>query len=272
MSLGGFICVYEDVDYLEQTILSCKDHLDKLIIVEGAFQCTLYTNGKRNNRTERSSDGTLDIINKYVDNKKIFVKYANLQEHKFHYQIGLDFCKEQKMDWGMLIDSDEIYTPNSFALLKSKLSKADKLGIFEYRINAYCFINDFQHYYKGQYPRVFKVTPEAKFVFDNEVAWPDHGKMQDCGKINDYIHLLSETPSFYHYGYVRRKKRFDLKVECLFEKDHNPIQHQYKLINDKYVIPESITIYNYTGKHPTIMQKHKYYGKTAEEIIYGEKE
>jgi len=269
MKLIAGIIVYNDDCYLEQAILACKDNVDELIIVEGAFQCTLHTNGKRNDKTERSNDKTLEIINKYVDNKKIFLKQINLQEHKNHYQVALDFAKERKGNYFMMIDSDEIWTKQGFDLLKSKLKMADKQGIFEYRVRAYCFISDFNHYYNGEYPRIFKVTPKAEFLFDNEVAWSDFNKHQDMGKVQGHIQLLSNQPLFYHYSYVRSKYRWQLKQDCLIEKDGNPINNQYKLEGDKYIIPSDIPIYEFNGQHPKIMQSHKFYGKTANEIIYG---
>lgn len=270
MKKVGFICVYMDKDYLEQCILACKDHVDELVIIEGAFQCTLFTGGVRNNKPERSNDGTIDIINKYVDNQKIFVIYANEKEHKYQYQIGLDFAKERNADWAILIDSDEVWTKQAWNLLDAKLKSAAKNGVYEYRIRQYCFINDFNHYYNGEYPRVFRVTPKAYFVADNEVAWPDHNKIQDCGSCNEYIHLLSVRPLNYHYSYVRDVSRWSLKQESLMEKDGNPINLQYKIKNDKYVIPSDINIYKFDGQHPEIMRSHKFYGKTSKEIIYGE--
>lgn len=41
MKKNAFICVYNDVDYLEQTIQSIKDYFDEIIIVEGAFEITM---------------------------------------------------------------------------------------------------------------------------------------------------------------------------------------------------------------------------------------
>lgn len=268
--LVGFICVYNDKDYLEECILSCKDNVDELIIVEGAFQITLHTDGKRNDKTERSNDGTLDIIAKYVDNKKIFAKYANEKEHKFQYQIGLDFAKERNADWAVLIDSDEVWTKAAWTMLAAKLKTADANGVYEYRVKEYCFINDFNHWYEGVYPRVFKVTPAATFIADNEVRWADHGKHEDKGRVEGHIHQLSTFPVVYHYGYVREKKRWKLKQDCLWEKDHNPVNHQYKLEGDSYTIPSDIKIFEFTGKHPAVMTNHKFANKTAHEIIHGD--
>jgi glycosyltransferase involved in cell wall biosynthesis len=264
MKKNAFICVYNDVDYLDQTIESIKNYFDEIIIVEGAFQITMA-----GGNPPRSNDGTLDVINKHVDNKKIFLKQVNLREHKHHYQVGLDWCKERGADWGVLVDSDEIWTPLGLTLLGAKIKTADSLGIYEFRVNEFCFINDFNHWYRGQYPRAFKVTPEAFFVADNEVRWKD--KTEDRGRLEPHIHLLSPNPVVYHYGYVRTRQRWQLKQDCMIEKDHNPNNLNYKLEGDKYIIPSDIPIYEFKGEHPTIMRSHKFYGKTANDIIYGNK-
>lgn len=169
-----------------------------------------------------------------------------------------------------MVDSDEIWTKQGLNLLEAKLKSADRFGVYEYRVNEYCFINDFKHWYKGQYPRAFKVTEDAEFVFDNEVLWKKDGKHQDMGRVENHIHLLSPNPVVYHYGYVRRKKRWQLKQDCMIEKDHNPNNLNYKLEGNSYIIPADIAIYEFKGEHPELMRNHKFYGKTAEEIIYGE--
>src|SRR6202007_77583 len=104
-------------------------------------------------------------------------------------------------------------------------------------------------YYNGQYPRVFKVTPNAHFIADNEVYWPEQNKFADRGKVEEHIHLLSTIAKIYHYGYVRKEKRWKLKQDYMKIKDGNPILEQYKLEKNKYIIPSDIKIFEFTGKH-----------------------
>jgi len=265
MKKVGFMIVYNDADYIDFAINSVKNWFDEFVIIEGAFEITMKCG-----MPPRSNDGTLDIIWKYVDNKKIFLKQANLREHKLHYQIGLDFAKERSADWAIMVDSDEIWTEAAKKLVDAKLKTADKIGAYEFRIKEYCFVNDFNTWYPGEYPRIFKVTPEAYFVADNEVAWPDHGKHEDRGRAQNHIHLLSPTMKIFHYGYVRRKKRWRLKQDYMYEKDGNPVNLQHKLEGNTYILPSDIPVYKFDGNHPECMKTHPFYGKTANEIIYGE--
>lgn len=267
MKKVGFICVYNDIDYIEQTILSVKDWVDELIIVEGAFEITMKCG-----MPPRSNDGTLDIINKYVDNQKIFLKQVNLREHKDHYQVGLDFAKERNADWAILIDSDEIWIDTTKRIANFSMSKALREGnVYEFRIDEYCFINDFWTWYPGQYPRIFRVTPQAKFIADNEVEWPDHNKHADRGRAENHIQNLSLVFKNYHYGYVRTKNRWKLKQDYMKVKDGNPINDQYTLEDNSYKIPSDIPIFKFIGQHPEIMQKHPFMLMSSKEIIHGEK-
>ena len=257
MKKTAFMIVYNDADYVDYAIRSVKDWVDEMIIVEGAFEITMQIG-----RPPRSDDGTLDIIHQHVDNKRIFLKQANLREHKHHYDIGYQYAIENDSEWAILVDSDEIWTK------QAQMTADNYMNIFsgkvqEIRIMEYCFINDFNTWYPGTYPRFFKCIPGSKFVFDNEVHFNGWGRGN---------HGCLTVPNFkiFHYGYVRRKKRWQLKQDYMEEKDHNPNLKNYKLEGNNYIIPNDIPIYKFDGKHPEIMKDHPFYSMTAEEIIYGE--
>ena len=257
----GFMIVYNDVDYLDHTLTSFKDFVDEMIIVEGAFEITT-----KGGNPSRSDDGTLDILSKHVDNKKIFLKHVNLREHKDHYDIGYQWALERNADWAIMVDSDEIWTEQMKNIVDVTLKKQSTktLDIKEIRLHEYCFINDFKTWYPGVYPRIFKAEKDAFFVFDNEVQFKN-GRGQ-----HNYL-VLGDSFKNFHYGYVRNNKRWKLKQDCMWEKDFNPINLQYKLDGDKYIIPSDIPIYNFTGQHPDIMKNHKFYNMSASDIIYGVK-
>lgn len=258
--------VYNDVDYVDYAIRSVIDWVDELVVVEGAFEITM-AGGK----PPRSNDGTLEILAKYANNPKVVLKQANLREHKDHYNIGYQHAINNGSDWAILVDSDEIWTKNAKtiadAVMKKELSMEIKgmpreSTIKEFRVQEYCFINDFKTWYSGLYPRIFRCEPGAFFVFDNEVQFPD-------GRGEHIISLILGR-DIYHYGYVRRKKRWEMKQEYMWEKDHNPsIKNDYKLEGNTYIIPKDLPIYQFTGQHPDIMKNHPFFDKTAEEIIHG---
>ena len=267
MKKTAFMIVYNDVDYVDYAIRSVKDWVDELIIVEGAFEITMKTG-----KPPRSDDGTLDIIHQHVDNKRVFLKQANLREHKHHYDIGYQYAIENGSDWAILVDSDEVWTPQSKAVAENNMQMYLKKGsgwgggdIKEMRIKEYCFINDFKTYYKGTYPRFFKCLKGSKFVFDNEVQFAGYRRGEHGIFTSGDAH-----PKVFHYGYVRKKTRWQLKQDYMWEKDHNPNLEKYTLKDDSYVIPEDIPIYSFEGQHPEMMKDHPFYGKGAHEIIYDE--
>jgi len=262
MKKTAFMIVYNDIDYVEYAIRSVLDWVDNLVIVEGAFQITMATG-----KPARSNDGTLDVLAKYIDNKKVFLKQVNLQEHKDHYDVGYQWAIENGADWAIMIDSDEVWTKSAKLMADSMMARIGKgqgVGIpAEILVEEYCFINDFKTWYPGTYPRIFSCVPGSKFVFDNEVQFGGcqrgrHPRWRVLGR------------DIYHYGYVRRKKRWEMKQEYMWEKDHNPsIKNDYKLEGNVYIIPKDLPIYQFAGNHPDIMKEHPFFDKTAEEIIYG---
>lgn len=250
----GFMIVYNDADYVEYAIRSVKGWVDKLIIVEGAFEITIQTG-----KPPRSDDGTLEIVSSFVDNKRVFLENVNLREHKHHYDVGYQWAIDQGADWAVMIDSDEVWT--DLAKKKADLYMNVKWA-HELRVHEKCFINDFNHWYRGTYPRIFKCIPGSKFVFDNEVQFS--GFERGAHNVSTI-----QGRDIFHYGYVRRKKRWQLKQDYMKAKDGNPILEQYKLQEDTYIIPSDIPIYEFDGDHPEIMKNHPFYGRTAKEIIHG---
>jgi glycosyltransferase involved in cell wall biosynthesis len=263
MKKVGFMIVYNDADYVDYALKSFTDWVDEMIIVEGAFEITM-----KGGKPPRSNDGTLDILSTHVDNKRIFMKNVNYREHKHHYDVGYQWAIERGADWAIMLDSDEVWSKTAKMIADAQMKrcmKESELVGCEMQVQEYSFVNDFKTWYPGTYPRIFRAIEGSKFVFDNEVQFAGRAR-------GDHpMHLLPGR-NIHHYGYVRRKKRWRMKQDYMWEKDFNPINKKYKLEGDTYILPEDIPIYEYAGKHPEIMKSHPFYGKTANEIIYGEED
>jgi glycosyltransferase involved in cell wall biosynthesis len=253
------MAVYNDIDYIDYTLRSFLDFVDEMVVVEGAFKITM-----EGGKPPRSNDGTLEILRQYEKDKKITLIHANLQEHKFHYDIGYQEAVKRGADWAIMCDSDEIWTKQAKVFANKSMTSLLKNDAYELRVEEYCFINDFKTWYKGQYPRIFKCKKDSFFVFDNEVQFSGYGRGTHP------VNMVPGGRQIYHYGYVRHNKRWRMKQDYMYQKDHNPLNLQYKLAGDNYIIPADIPIYNFVSEHPEIMKMHKFYNKSANEIIYGE--
>lgn len=253
-----FMIVYNDADYVDYSLRSVLGWADKIVVIEGAFEITMKCG-----MPARSNDGTIDILNDHVKMGNIELFHLNKREHKHHYDFGYQFAISHGADWAVLLDSDEVWTKKAKTIADSFMKKNVDSEVKEMRINEYSFVNDFNTWYHGVYPRIFKCIPGSSFVFDNEVKFSGYGR-------GEHKVLTLPGRDVYHYGYVRRKKRWRLKQDYMWEKDFNPLNKKYKLEGDSYILPEDIKIFRFSGKHPDIMTKHLFYGKTANEIIYGE--
>ena len=112
----------------------------------------------------------------------------------------------------------------------------------------------------GIYPRIFKGIKGSRFVYDNEVHFAGFAR-------GAHRAAVLESPRAFHYGYVRHKERFLMK---LYHKDKNPaIKSDYSLEGDAYRIPAGIKIAAFAGGHPPIMHTHPFYRLNAHDIIYG---
>lgn len=249
MKVVSFMCVYNDHEYLDQAIESFKHYPDKLYIIEGSWQSS-----QKFNANPRSGELVYDIINKHVDNERVFLIQANEAREREQRQIGLELAKKDGADFCHMLDADEVYTEKSLKVIKNWLENAHPSAL-GWRLNSYNFINSFKKWYKGNYMRIYRVTPEAQFYMDNDVRWPDR----------EGVIVQMPGNHFYHYNYVRKNTdTFWLKMK--YQNDQDPTlwkrmveSGQYKEEDGVYKIPDDCPIYEYTGKHPAIMKNHPYF-------------
>jgi len=231
-----------------------------MVVVEGAFQITVDAGAPH-----RSQDNTLKIISKYNDNTERFVGQSTkvpCQEHKDQYDMALQLAKDAyRPDFCILIDSDEIYPKEMQKVIRNTLDRVPD-NVMGMRLHSYNFINDFFHYYSGQYPRIFRATKGSKFSYDNKVDWPDMGLEGDNMQMPQPKHIMTlpKTFRFYHYAYVKSLEYLKMKEEYMFNKDgnpaYNPNSSQYREEDGIYKIPDDIKIREFTYKHPEIMDDH----------------
>jgi glycosyltransferase involved in cell wall biosynthesis len=248
MKIVAAMCTYNDPDYLDVTIQSFKWFPDKLFIIEGSWQSA--------NAPPRSDQCTYDIINKHVDNQRVFLVQANEARERNQRQIGLNLAKEEKADWHWIIDSDEVYTHDALVAMRTILKRASR-NIYGFRLNSYNFINSFNKWYHGDYWRIYRPTPLATFIMDNDVRFNDPNNWTpQIGKMPDNL-------KFYHYNYVKpNTEQFWRKMQYQAEQDPSFNQRllpHYGCEKGTYKIPEDIPVYNFTGKHPGIMRNHPYF-------------
>jgi hypothetical protein len=258
MKFNGYILVYNDYYYITEVIKSLEGVFDTLFIIEGAFQSSIDAGF-----SPRSNVETMDKIYSFKSRSDIKIIHANNSNEKTQRQFALNLCRQDKCDYFMMIDADEVYKTETLYKIIGALSES-RGSIFGLKIQSYNFLNSFNKYYNGVYPRVYKMTPGAFVPYANNVDWPDFNKGAA------HYHIVSPEERFYHYNYAKPDiESFKIR-EAWLRKEGNGqeiTQHGYNFNGIKYTIPiPKNEIFEFQGKHPKVMQENTFFKNN----IYGD--
>lgn len=245
--------VFNEADFIDYSIRCCLPFVDHLVIVEGS-----YLETQKLGQPARSNDGTCEIIEKYRKDPKVHILYENGHTDKDQRNFGLNKIKELNPDgWLLIIDGDEVYSPQTFTLIKSTIKNLDRQNLKAAYFKSLTFVNDLNHYTLQEFPRLFKITPECKFINDNFMEW------KDAAWDGRFITKISYV-QYYHYSFVKSdRNRFKLKKdwwETRFGSNYNNTGKKfeydwYENESGKLYSPNH-KIFEFKGKHPEIIQSH----------------
>lgn len=237
--------VYNESEFIGYAIESCLPYVDDLIIVEGAYQENINLG-----KTPRSNDGTLQIIEKYKNNSKVHIIYANQQSDPQQRNVGLAKAKQLGSDWILLIDGDEVYTPQNLTLIRHLAQKYDKQNIKAVYFQSITFVNNPQSYTLQEFPRLFKINPESTFINDNFMSWGNLGWSSP--------HVIKNLNiKYHHYSFLKGCEKLQDKRNWWMNRGLGPdFDYGWNVDKDGKISDKNHKIYTYEGKHPEIMKTH----------------
>jgi len=255
--LSVLMTVYNESQFVEYAIKACLPHVDHLVIVEGAYQETISLGA-----SPRSTDGTIEKIDRLMldyilppDTEGPIVSsidfiQANEKTDKDQRNIGLQKIKELNPDgWCLIIDGDEIYEPDTFKMVRISMSNMEKTNKYAAYFKSLTFVNDMNHYTEQEFPRLFKITPEAKFVNDNFMSWDKIGWAPPWVIKIPYI-------TYFHYSFCKGNARFELKKKWWETRFGREFDYGWKVNDQGKIEDEGHDIYEFTAQHPKIMEDH----------------
>ena len=242
LKLTALITVYNEAKFLDCCLESIKDHVDSIVVVEGSYQENI-----RLGKPPRSEDETEEVIHKFMDrneDKRITLLHYNEESDAQQRNAGLEEIKDQKdIDFCMIVDGDEVYTPEMFKLIKAIMRTNQ--DVFYHTCRT--FVGDFNTYCKQQFPRLFRLYEDTEFTNDNFVRsngkeWPDLSKT--------IINL-----QYFHYGFLKGNDKF-LDKKKWWESRFGKGQFNYDWYVDTEgkITPTGHDLYQFTGKHPKVVQ------------------
>jgi hypothetical protein len=225
----------------------------------GAYQEVI-----RLGQSPRSTDGTIDIIKKFVDNKKVFHIEANEQSDAQQRNIGLQKIKELKSDWLFVADGDEVWEPNMLTIVKNYCNLMEKNNQYAAYVCSLTFVMSQNFFTYQKFPRLFKITDSCMFVNDNFMLWPDKNIYEWK---SSYVIDLSNILKFYHYAFCKNLSRFDAKKqwwESRFGDSYMGTGKKFEydwFVENNEIKSKTHKILEFKGKHPKVMKEHPLFKK-----------
>src|SRR4030042_5879266 len=204
MIVAGY-CVLNEADWLELSIRSIYEAVDKIIIVEGAernfwFSCS---------PDGLSVDGTEEVIRNYPDTGKkiVYIKHGWVDWQGDLRNVYLSMLPPQC--WFLLIDGDEIYERQELAFAFSKVESPEFRNFNSFSFRCIVFQNDIYHGGFIQHivpPKLFRITPGV----DVGCSWLQRDRREGS---DDGIHIRPVIRAdisdviLYHFGFARNWTR-----------------------------------------------------------------
>lgn len=256
--LSVLMTVYNEADFIEYAIKSCLPFVDDLVIVEGAYQETIALG-----KSARSTDQTREIIDQFSKDHmfgkwKLHYIEANEKTDKDQRNVGLQKIKQINPNgYLLIIDGDEIYTSDTFHMIKSAIKNMEKGSKYGAYFKSLTFVNDFRSYTEQEFPRLFKITPECKFTNDNFMEWPDKKAGWDYRSVLKIPYI-----SYFHMSFCKGIERFNTKRDWWMNRGLGEnFDYGWNVDKTGQITDKNHKIYPYTGKLPDILKNHPLYPK-----------
>lgn len=296
--LTAFYKVFNEADFLRESLTSVYDYADKIVVLEYCLE-SMRKVIRPDRVTDRglSVDGTTEMIKSFPDpNHKIDYRPVGFipGDESIPYQMIVDLADVGEYIW--VVDGDIVYTPKLCKSIRRYVDsgKYDVLWIPE-RVFFHDLYHE-QHNFFAHHQRVFKQPSSKAFYFPGcfEVHWVEeeegvtskalrfYGRDSnvDCrGKMLHYPSkiLHHEDDGFaYHYALVRDVQKILEKLlwqyEMIERRWNNPSERaacssfkdplEFKLETHVWFRAHqpdlSMFVKTWSGRHPDVMYNNKW--------------
>ena len=255
--------VFNESEFIDYSIRSVLPYVDNLVIVEGSYEETIKLGA-----SPRSNDGTIEIIEKYKNDPKVHILYENRESDKDQRNVGLEYIKKLNSDgWLLIVDGDEVWTKDSLQMVKVAASNMEKTNKYAAYFKSLTFVNDLHHCTEQEFPRLFRITPGAKFVNDNFLNWDD----KKLGWAYPHVFKLPYV-RYFHFSFTKNLSRFKLKRDWWMSRNlGKDFDYGWHINENGKIDDPNHDIVEFTGKHPDVMMDHpmmKHVLTLKNEVVY----
>ena len=246
--LIAYYSIYNEAEFIHESLASVYDYVDRIIIIEGAWKETYEVNGHK-----RSTDGTINIVKKFIklydaDDK---IEYYEHNENSQLEQRNLLWNYIEEDCLILLVDGDEVWEGEQIKLLREATKdwpRSCALPPLVYTVQSLIFINDFFNCSKVRYPRLWEIEAgcQYNFVEPNRITVNGH----DFDKKDLDVH-------YFHYSYCHSAERFEEK-----KRERTKLHGSFAWeLREGIVSRDDAHIQPFDGRHPKVMKYHSLFGK-----------
>lgn len=226
--LGAAYSVFDDLDHLEQSLLSIRDNVDFITIV---YQNVSYTGIQAefniySKLVELKNKKLIDGIAEYKPDFNLSTKENEVKKRN----LGLLLCKQNYCTHHITMDGDEIYVPAQF--------KKAKAIVYDYQYEASFVLS--RTYYKSksyyinppeQYhiPFIYKIS-DRKFEYQAKINLVSADSSRVMNNVTEDIMIFErQFIEMHHLCYVRKdmKRKLQNKASNLSEEKIEKILNSY---------------------------------------------
>ena len=288
--LNVFYKVFNEADFLKESLENIYDYCDKITILESSWGgMRNVINPDRMSPDGLSADGTTELIQDFInerdpDKKIIHEKLGAFNcDENLVYQYMIDHIDIGDYMW--VIDGDIVYSQD-FAKKLYRLIMLNKYDVFW--VPEVVFWQDLYHNkieYLASHQRIVKKPSHISFYFPScyELHWLNNTKQTRWYRREEtiawedgtyYSKFFDPSTDFaYHYAYVRDNQRILEKLLCQYDmidrKWQNVAAREHCIVYDNplrfkletmgyFNFPIDDTIAVWEGSHPENMKNNKW--------------
>jgi len=280
LNIAAVYCVYNEEEYIEYSIRSIYEFVDRLYVLLGEGPYSAYNPQAR--ATFAMADRTEAIVRSLADRlPKIQLIKGMWDSELDHRNAGVRLCRKEGMRYYFLVDGDEVYHYDHLKNLQEEIETHPHVGQFIIKCDT--FWRSFRYRISANQlswmpRRVFKLSHCSR-LGKSLIPLPIPARFVGNNKTDSWgsvYHIEPTRVIFYHFSYARSPSKMYEKLRT-FSHAHEIPQHWYENVwlawacnrqmkNLNPVEPSKFpeAIYQDPSDLPEVLRNHPYY---AQEVI-----
>ncbi|MBI4342074.1 MAG: glycosyltransferase [Candidatus Omnitrophica bacterium] len=222
MKIAACYSVYNEEEYLEYSIRSLYDAVDRIVVCLGLAPWSAYNPDVRATFTER--DRTEQIVDAPAKgDPKFIVRKGVWDSEVAQRNAAMACCLEAGMEYYFLVDGDELYRRDHLTAIREEIEAHPEVGTFHVKCDVLWRSFRYRVPYTGVKwtPwRIFRIARSRRVL---GLPLPYRCRFTGPNRTNSlgprYL-IPPQKATFYHFGFARTAQRMRLRLAASEQQRH----------------------------------------------------